>query len=81
MGVIEMIEQGRPCSNVAQPLQAMKKAMLQAKRALIQDPPGHCLEGVIALMVRPQRDVMDQFKEITRYLGTICNALETSTAS
>lgn len=67
-GTIEMIEQGRPCLDVAQQLQAVEKAIQQAKRTLIQDHLDHCLEGVIGPMARAERDVMDQFKEITRYL-------------
>jgi DNA-binding FrmR family transcriptional regulator len=66
--IVEMIEQGRPCLDIAQQLQAVEKAVQQAKKVLIQDHLDHCLEGVIGPLAREQRDAMAEFKEITRYL-------------
>ena len=58
-GVIEMIEGGRPCLDIAQQLHAVEKAIAQAKKTLIQDHHDHCLErsgpgrsGVIAAVDR-----------------------------
>ena len=45
--VIEMIEAGRPCLDIAQQLHAVEKAIGQAKKTLIQDHLDHCLEGVV----------------------------------
>ena len=42
--VIEMIEAGRPCLDVAQQLHAVEKAVANAKRALIHDHMDHCLD-------------------------------------
>ena len=66
--VIAMIEGGKPCLDIAQQLQAVEKAIGQAKRTLIQDHLDHCLEDAIASTERGQRRSMDEFKEITKYL-------------
>ena len=67
-GVIEMIEAGRPCLDLAQQLHAVEKAIAQAKRTLIQDHLDHCLENVVGPLPRDQRRSIDDFKEITKYL-------------
>ncbi|MFG1388728.1 metal-sensing transcriptional repressor [Xanthobacter versatilis] len=67
-GIIEMIEAGRPCLDVAQQLHAVEKAIAQAKRTLIQDHLDHCLEDVAGPLGREQRRSIDEFKEITKYL-------------
>ena len=41
--IIEMIEQGRPCPQVAQQLQAVESAIENAKKALIHDHISHCV--------------------------------------
>ena len=62
--VISMIDEGRPCNEIAQQLHAVEKAVSNAKRALIHDHIDHCLE--------PGEDgkIVDtkSFKDITRYL-------------
>lgn len=65
---IEMIEHGRSCLDVAQQLQAVEKAILQAKKTLIQDHLDHCLDDVAGSLGNEQRHALDEFKEITRYL-------------
>ena len=67
-GIVEMIETGRPCLDVAQQLQAVEKAIAQAKRTLIQDHLDHCLEHSVGTLPREQRRSIDEFKEITKYL-------------
>jgi hypothetical protein NreA len=42
--VIAMLEAGKPCLDVAQQLQAVEKAVTNAKRALIHDYMDHCLD-------------------------------------
>lgn len=42
--VIAMIEDGKPCVEIAQQLLAVEKAVVNAKRALIQDHIDHCLD-------------------------------------
>ncbi|MBD1547377.1 metal-sensing transcriptional repressor [Roseibium aggregatum] len=41
--VIEMIEEGKPCGDIAIQLQAVEKALTAAKRTLIHDHIDHCL--------------------------------------
>lgn len=60
--VIEMIEAGRPCLDVAQQLQAVEKAVANAKRALIHDHLDHCLDAEHSAADR------DEMKAIARYL-------------
>lgn len=67
-GIVEMIEGGRPCLDVAQQLHAVEKAVCQAKRTLIQDHLDHCLEHAVGMLDREQRRPIDEFKEITKYL-------------
>jgi DNA-binding FrmR family transcriptional regulator len=41
--VIAMIEEGRPCVDLATQLHAVERAVAEAKRALIHDHIDHCL--------------------------------------
>ncbi|MBN9670845.1 metal-sensing transcriptional repressor [Roseibium aggregatum] len=41
--VVEMIEDGKPCGEIAIQLQAVEKAITAAKRMLIHDHIDHCL--------------------------------------
>jgi DNA-binding FrmR family transcriptional regulator len=66
--VIAMLEEERPCLDIAQQLQAVEKAVAQAKRTLIQDHLDHCLDHVVGSMTREQRQPIDEFKEIAKYL-------------
>ena len=43
--VIEMIVAGKPCLEVAQQLQAVEKAVANAKRVLIHDHMDHCIDS------------------------------------
>ena len=60
--VIGMIEAGKPCLEIAQQLQAVEKAVVNAKRALIHDHLDHCLDADHS---PPDRD---ELKTISRYL-------------
>ncbi len=60
--VIEMIEAGRPCLEIAQQMQAVEKAVVNAKRALIHDHLDHCLDAENSTSDR------DELKTISRYL-------------
>jgi DNA-binding FrmR family transcriptional regulator len=66
--VIAMIEAGKPCLDIAQQLQAVEKAITNAKRTLIQDHLDHCLEDAVGAIPREQRGPIDEFKAITKYL-------------
>ncbi|WP_238365511.1 metal-sensing transcriptional repressor [Mesobacterium pallidum] len=60
--VIVMIEDGKPCLDVAQQLHAVEKAVANAKRALIHDHMDHCLDEDHSPADR------DELKAIARYL-------------
>lgn len=67
-GVVEMIEAGRPCLDVAQQLHAVEAAVASAKRTLIHDHLDHCLDHVVGAVPRAERGPIDEFKAITKYL-------------
>lgn len=66
--VIEMIEAERSCLDVAQQLQAVEKAIAQAKKALIHDHLDHCLEDAVGTLDEKDRAAIDEFRDIARYL-------------
>ena len=66
--VIQMIEGGRPCADVAQQLHAVEKALANAKRGLIQDHLDHCLDDAVAQGGRSAKDAMAEIKAIAKYL-------------
>ena len=66
--VVEMIESGKPCYDVAQQLYAVEKAISEAKKTLIRDHLDHCLDDVVGPLSREQRDVISELKAITKYL-------------
>jgi len=66
--VIAMIEGGKPCIDIAQQLSAVEKAIVNAKRTLIQDHLDHCLEETVGALPRDKRQSIDEFKSITKFL-------------
>ena len=65
--IIEMIEHGRGCLDLAQQLHAVEKAIANAKKTLIHDHIDHCLEQTVG-SARHGNSALDEFKEITKYL-------------
>ena len=66
--IIEMIEAGKPCMQLAQQLQAVESAIENAKKALIHDHIGHCLQDSFKNAGPAGRAAMREFKSIARYL-------------
>ncbi len=66
--IVEMIEAGRPCVDVAQQLHAVEKAVCQAKKTLVHDHIDQCLEQAVGPVPRDRRGPIDEFKAITKYL-------------
>ena len=66
--VINMIDSGRPCLELAEQLHAVEKAIQQAKRVLVQDHIEHCLDAAIGPLEPDQQSRIDEFKAIARYL-------------
>src|SRR5262245_53237163 len=66
--VIEMIEDQRPCLDLAQQLHAVEKAISQAKKTLIHDHVDHCLDSAANGNGKATHKVVREFKEISKYL-------------
>ena len=66
--VIEMLQEQRPCADIAQQMQAIESAVTKAKKALIHDHIDHCLQRVVGGSARTSRESVEQFRDITKYL-------------
>lgn len=66
--IIKMIEQGRPCPQVAQQLQAVESAIENAKKALIHDHISDCIERPLRAAGAPGRSPLKELKLIVKYL-------------
>lgn len=66
--VIDMIEAGRSCLDLAQQLHAVEKAIGQAKKTLIQDHLDHCLDDAFDQPMKERRRSIQEFKLIAKYL-------------
>ena len=66
--VTNMIEDERPCLEIAQQLHAVEKAIQQAKKTLVQDHIDHCMEAAIGPLTALRREYVKDFKAIARYL-------------
>jgi DNA-binding FrmR family transcriptional regulator len=64
--VIGMIEQGRPCVDLAQQLHAVEAAVGAAKRELIHDHIEHCLEAPAG--GGDAHAALRELKTLTKYL-------------
>ena len=65
--VLEMIEGGRACVDVAQQLHAVEKAVGQAKKVYIHDHVDHCLEHSVD-GPGERGHAIAEFKAISKYL-------------
>jgi len=66
--IIAMVEQGRPCGQIAQQLQAVENAIESAKKALIHDHISHSLERSFKAPGGRARTALRDFKLIAKYL-------------
>jgi uncharacterized protein len=66
--IIEMIEKGRPCLQLAQQLQAVESAIENAKKALIHDHLSHCLDRPLRMPGATGRAALREFKAVAKYL-------------
>ena len=67
-GVIDMMESGRPCMDLAQQLHAVEKAIGNAKKGLIKDHIHHCMEETAEALPREFRELISEFQGVTKYL-------------
>lgn len=66
--ILTMLEEGRGCLEIAQQLQAVEKAISNAKRTLVHNHIDHCLEHTVREGTREADEAVREFKEITKYL-------------
>ncbi|HLH98986.1 MAG TPA: metal-sensing transcriptional repressor [Xanthobacteraceae bacterium] len=66
--IIKMIEEARPCIELAQQLQAVESAIMNAKKALILDHIDHCLDQSIKVPGRKGSAALREFRAVTKYL-------------
>lgn len=66
--IITMLEDERGCLEIAQQLQAVEKAITNAKKILVHEHIDHCLEGTVKEGTLSADDAIREFKEITKYL-------------
>jgi len=66
--IVEMIEAKRECLDVAQQLQAVEKAIQNAKKIYVHDHIDNCLEDTTGVTTRQARTSLAEFKEIVKYL-------------
>jgi DNA-binding FrmR family transcriptional regulator len=66
--VITMIEEGHPCLDLAQQMQAIENAIANAKKALIHDHITHCIEQSLKSPGPKRKAALKEFEAIARYL-------------
>lgn len=66
--IITMLEEDRGCLEIAQQLQAVEKAIGNAKKTLVHDHIDHCLEHTVRGESASAGEAINEFKEITKYL-------------
>jgi DNA-binding FrmR family transcriptional regulator len=63
-----MIQEERPCLDLAQQLQAIESAIVNAKKALIHDHITHCIEESLKSPGPKRKAALKEFEAIARYL-------------
>lgn len=66
--IVTMLEEGRACLDIVQQLQAVEKAISNAKKTLVHDHVDHCLEHSVREGSGGAGATIREFKEITKYL-------------
>lgn len=66
--IIEMIEQGRRCAEIAQQLQAVEGAIENAKKALLHDYLSQSLERSLGGNAVKAQSALKDFRLIAKYL-------------
>lgn len=65
--VIEMMVAGRECADIAQQLHAVEKAVMAAKKLLIQEHLDHCFADV-GVGPKSSADAVAELKKLAKYL-------------
>ena len=67
--IVSMIEEERPCLEVAQQMQSVCSALLNAKKIFVQDHIEGCIEIEENQSKSDVKQKMKELKEITKYLS------------
>ena len=65
--VISMMQEGRPCVDLAQQLHAVENAVANAKRELIHDHLEHCLGDKIETSAVAPKTALLEFRQLAKY--------------
>ncbi len=65
--VIEMMEEGRSCSELAQQLAAIESTIRGAKRLLVQDHLERCIVDAVADGKMSREDAIQEFSFLVKY--------------
>ena len=66
--IVTMLEDGRECLDIAQQMQAVERAIANAKKTLVHDHIDRCLEQAAHEPSRTANGLIHEFKEVTKYL-------------
>ncbi len=66
--ILTMLKEERGCLEIAQQLQAVEKAICNAKKNLVHDHIDHCLDQSVRKGAGSVDNTIREFKEITKYL-------------
>ena len=66
--LIKMMEDERPCLELAQQLHAIERAIGNAKRELIHDHMEHCLDQKAGTGSETTQEALREFKTLAKYL-------------
>jgi len=66
--VLQMLEAGRPCLDLAQQLHAVEKAIGNAKKELIKEHIGHCMEETSESMPKELKAQIKELQDAIKYL-------------
>jgi len=66
--IVTMLENGRGCLETAQQLQAVERAIGNAKKTLVQDHIDHCLADAVREGTYDAAEVVRELRELSKYL-------------
>ena len=65
---IKMFEDERSCTDIAQQLHAVERAIAEARKLMVKDHIDTCIGGALASLDDDARSTLDDLREIARYL-------------
>lgn len=66
--VIDMLERGSSCMEIAQQMHAVEKAISNAKKELITEHLHHCVDETSEALPREVQELIKEFQGVTKYL-------------